>query len=166
MPSNPQYLYWDSCVFLSYFDQQPGRWPVLDALLAEVRHSQGQRKIVTSTFTQIEVAYLATEAATHTLDADFEHRLEVFWADRTIVELIEVHPELTHLARQLMRQGLQAGWRRLKPPDALHLASAQWLTSWRTVQAFHTYNVGDYRNFAASMPFTICEPTISQPFLL
>ena len=165
MPSEPLYLYWDSCVFLSYFGHETQRWPVLDGILSEVRQSHGQRKIVTSACTLIEVAYLASELATRTLDIDFEERLEVFWGDRSIVEVIEIHTELTRRGRQLIRQSIQEGWRHLKPADALHLASAQWLTQWKNVREFNTYNVRDYEHFAAVMPFTICEPHIIQPSL-
>ena len=44
-------------------------------------------------------------------------------------------------------------------PDAIHLASAQWLAQFAPDDlAFHTYNTQDYQKFASLVPFPISEP--------
>ncbi len=61
MPANPQLLYWDSCVFLSYIDAEKDRVDTLETILDEVHKSGGAKKIVTSTVSIVEVAFGAQE---------------------------------------------------------------------------------------------------------
>jgi hypothetical protein len=48
MPSRPEFIYWDSSVFLSYINAYPERITVLDAILDDTHQSNGAKKIVTS----------------------------------------------------------------------------------------------------------------------
>ena len=48
MPGKRRFVYWDSCVFLSYINADPGRIDILDAILDDTHKSNGESKIVTS----------------------------------------------------------------------------------------------------------------------
>ena len=52
MPGKLRLLYWDSCVFLSYINADPGRIDTLDTILDEIYKSNGEMKIVTSILTK------------------------------------------------------------------------------------------------------------------
>jgi predicted nucleic acid-binding protein len=69
---------------------------------------------------------------------------------------IELHNGIAIQARTLMRQALLQGWS-LKPPDAIHLASAQWLE----VEEPHTYD-DKLPRYAAMNSRKICAPYTTQ----
>jgi predicted nucleic acid-binding protein len=167
MPSSAKYLYWDTCVFLSYLKQTPGRWPTINALFEEIQQSNRTRKIVTSRITYAEAAYIEFDKTTG-FSIDEEKKLDDFWSDYHVITFIESTEEIMRLTRNLKRHAVQQGWK-LKLPDAIHLASAQWLAQFAPTPddiVFHTYNTQDFIKFSSLMPFSICEPTIQQPSLL
>jgi hypothetical protein len=166
MPSDPKYLYWDACVFLSYLKETPGRWPTINALFTEIQQSGRTRKIVTSRITYAEVAYIAFDKTTG-FSADEERKLDEFWSDYHVITFIESTDEIMRLTRNLKRHAVQQGWR-LKLPDAIHLASAQWLAPFAPTPddiVFQTYNTRDFKKFEPLMLFSIDEPTHPQPSL-
>jgi predicted nucleic acid-binding protein len=164
MPNSPKYLYWDSCVFLSYLKQTPGRWPIISALFTEIQQSRGTRKIVTSRITQGEVVYIGDKAAGLSLEE--EQQLDLFWSDYHVITFIENTEEIMRFVRSLRRHAVQQGWK-LRLPDAIHLASAQWLAQFAQDDlAFHTYNTQDYQKFSTLVSFPILEPITDQPSLL
>jgi predicted nucleic acid-binding protein len=165
-PLKPVRLYWDSDVFLAYFNKEPSRFADVSAILADVRASQGHYKIVTSVLTKIEVAYIAAEKTAPEDYPNVETILDEFWANTHVVELIEISDDVITQARHLIRTAFLNGWRGLRANDAIHLGSARWVTKHVEVVAFHTYNVQDYQKFQAIVPFPIQEPTPPQPRLL
>ena len=65
-------------------------------------------------------------------------------------------------APKIIYEGLPKG-RRLKPMDAIHLATAQWLSSaGLRVEEFHTYDQGLFR-YNSELGFQIVEPRIENP---
>jgi predicted nucleic acid-binding protein len=162
MPNSPKYLYWDTCVFLSYLKRTPARWPIISALFAEIQQSQGTRKIVTSRITYAEVVYIEFDKSTG-FSLDEEQRLDEFWSDYHVITFIESTEEIMRLTRNLKRHAVQQGWK-LQLPDAIHLASAQWLAQFAPDNiVFHTYNTQDFQKFSSLMPFPIGEPGVDQP---
>jgi len=158
MPKIEEYIYGDSCIFLAYFNKEPGRVEVLDQLF-ETIHSSGERKLVTSAFSIIEVAHVAQEKYRAKLDPTVEELLDSLWNDSSLLELIDFHENLARKARTLIRQATASGLS-LKPADALHLVTAQSIG----VSMFLTYdNLGKYANLAG---LTIREPFVDQPRLL
>lgn len=155
MNSRKNYIYWDACVFLSYFENQPRRVGVLQAIIAEAR--QGRRKIITSTISQTEVAFLAQEKADKALHPGTEDILDRFWMDDITVELFDVNPIISIQARTYIRQALSKGLS-LKPADALHLASAKWVGATK----FHTYD-RKLHSYQFLTEFIICEPHSDSP---
>ncbi len=163
MPDSPRIVYWDSCVFLSYVNGHPDRIPVLDVLLDE--SSKGSVRLHTSTLAQVEVAFSATEQKREALDPQEEQRIDSLWADPEAVVSVEYHDGIGRLARSLMRHAIERGWS-LRPLDAIHLATAQWLCdTGLEVNEFHTYDAR-LPKYAAIVAFPILEPRAVQPRMI
>lgn len=162
-PLKPARIYWDSCVFLSYFSKHPDRFSNLQTILAEVRESQEGLKIVTSVLTKTEVAYIAEEKTAPERYPNVEAVLDEFWANTRMVELIEVSEDLATESRTLIRTGFLNGWRRLRANDAIHLGTAVWVMKHLEVVAFHTYNIRDFEKFREIVPFRIETPKSTNP---
>jgi predicted nucleic acid-binding protein len=58
MPSRGQWVYWDTSVFLDYFNEDDQHHAVIDEVLRDIRASNGQRLIATLTFTLAEVVHI------------------------------------------------------------------------------------------------------------
>ena len=156
MPGRVQLIYWDSCVFLSYINAESERIDILDAVFEDIMKSNGEKKIVTSIISKVEVAASSIESTSRTILADVEGRIDALWSDDSVVEIIEFHDGIALQARDLMRRALAQGWS-LKPPDAIHLASALWLS----VDEIHTYD-DKWPRYAPLVGRKICEPYITQ----
>ena len=158
MPSDVQRIYWDSCIVIAYFSNDPDKVNILEAVLDDVSKSDGRKKIVTSLVAKVEVSFVTAERTSKHLSEDVEKKIDNFWAEDSVLELIEFHDGIASLSRRIIRDGIPNGWR-LKPMDAIHLASAKWLE----VTEFHTYNLSDFQRYEKDMGFKICEPYVSQP---
>jgi len=159
MPANPQLLYWDSCVFLSYIDAEKDRVDTLETILDEVHKSGGAKKIVTSTVSIVEVAFGAQEKIKGVLYPAIQQKIDALWNDASVLLFIEYHEGIAHIARNRMRDALPKGYT-LTPLDAIHLASAQWLQ----VHELHTYDHG-LRKYSSAIGRIVCDPYTSQPRL-
>lgn len=124
MPIN-RLFYWDANIFLSYINGEPTKGPILEAILDEILHS-GTDKIVTSVLSKVEVAWSASEKYNRALDENEEAGIDRLWNDSSVIELIDFNEEITHIARSLRRRSMARGWK-LKMPDAIHLATAEWV---------------------------------------
>jgi hypothetical protein len=107
MPGKLQFIYWDSCVFLSYINADPDRIDTLDAILDDIHKSNREKKIVTSILTKVEVASSATEHATRLLSPTIEQIIDDLWNDESVIGFIELHDGIAMRARGLMRQALE-----------------------------------------------------------
>lgn len=152
-------LYWDSDVFLSYIGAHPERIDTIASLLQEIKNDD-DAIIVTSVIAKVEVAYAAQEKTQQTLDPEAEAAIDALWEDSSIVELIDLSDHIALKARSLIRQAMQQGWA-LRANDAIHLASAQWLTG---VREFHTYDTR-LKKFDILIGCEIREPWVQQPRL-
>ena len=162
MPDTPSNIYWDSCVFLSYVNEYTDRVPTLEALLE--RSARGEIELYTSEISRVEVAFGASEQKRGRLDPEIEQKIDFLWADSNVVVSVEYHPGIGQTARDLMREAITRGWS-LKPLDAIHLATAQWLTSVGVeVSEFQTYD--NLSRYASVVDFSICEPYTPQPRML
>lgn len=158
MPSRSDAVYWDASVFLSYINGEQERLPTIDALLEECRN--GEFTIVTSTLSVTEVAFAEMEKAQRALDSNVEQAIDALFSDREVVVLIEFHEMIAREARRLMRRALTLG-RSLKPPDAIHLASAVQ----HGARVVHTYDDG-MRSYADLAGLAIELPATTSPRLL
>jgi predicted nucleic acid-binding protein len=158
----PRLLYWDSCVFLDYLESSPGRIETLDQIWEELEAIAGS-KIYTTLFSTIEVSYLAQERKQHQPSADVLARLDALWWNQPLVEIVEVNHKIATLARELVRRSIPADWR-LTAPDALQLATAQWLHGIRGIREIHTYDKRLHK-YDSLLGVTVCEPYAARPKL-
>ena len=161
MPDTRRIIYWDSNVFLSYLNELPDRMLVLESLLESSSSGVGTLKLHTSTLSQVEVAFAASEQKQQQLDIEVEQRINALWSDPEAVVSVEYHDGIGQLAKGLMRDAIPSGWS-LKPLDAIHLATAQWLSDVGIkVDEFHTYDAGLFK-YKSIVDFDVCEPNIRQ----
>lgn len=155
MPGNHKSVYWDANVFLSYVNAAPNRMPILNALMEQA--VAGEITIYTSALSHVEVAFSDSERQARAPSPEIESRIDSLWENENIIASIEILPDITTSARGLIRDGLTRGWS-LKPSDAIHLATAQWLPiAGFSVDEFHTYDASLFR-YADVMRFNILEP--------
>jgi len=148
-------VYWDACVFVALLNQDPGRWETLVTMLDQFEEDDGAR-VVTSTITKVEAALAAAERANRRLDEDVLAKMDHLWEGSPTICLVEFHDEIATMARELVRHAITQKWR-LKPYDAIHLATAQWYQ----VHEFHTYDTG-LDKYAQLVGFPICRPHVLQ----
>lgn len=156
-------IYWDANAFLSYINEFSERMPVLEALLGS--SAGGGIQIYTSALSQVEVAFAASEQQQKVLDSAAERKINRLWDDPRAVVLVEYHDGIGRDARSLIRDAITYGWS-LKPLDAIHLATARWLSRLGyQVAEFHTYDhaLHKYNSLAG---FQICEPYSAQPSMI
>ena len=154
-------IYWDTSVFLAYLSNDAAHMPTLDALLEEITGSAGKTIIVTSVVSKVEVAYTQEEAVKRTMQSEVEAAIDALWTDSSVFELVELHDEIALSARTLMRSAKSQG-HKLKPMDAIHLATAKWIGA----NALHTYDLADFKKFEPMIGVSIIEPFVAQPKLL
>ena len=152
-PAVPQ-CYWDSCVFLSYLEDDPDRVAHIESFFNKAVESDIQ--IVTSTLSVTEVAYTSYEKAAGLFLPEEEQRVEALW--HSPVVLIEYHLTIATKARELIRTSFEARGPRLKPLDAIHAATALQ----HNVRFFHTYDKKLIRALEPLVPFVVCEPLADQ----
>ena len=163
MPDSPKAIYWDSCVSLSYINAVPARIQALDSLLDDC--AKGLISLYTSDISRVEVAFAVSEKEQRVLDPETERRIDSLWNDPKIFTMVEFHSDIAKEARTLMRQAIPNGWS-LKPLDAMHLATASWLSkAGVAIEEFHTYD-GSLTKYGAIVGFRVSEPTITNPRLL
>ena len=163
MPDTSSIIYWDSCVFLSYINDHPERIPTLEALLES--SAKGELDLYASAISRVEVAFAASERNHRRLDPEIEERIDSLWADSNVVVSVEYHGAIGQVARGMMREAIIRNWS-LKPLDAIHLATSQWLWSIGIeVDEFQTYDdkLFSYESFVS---FGIRAPYIPQPQML
>ena len=158
MPNTSQIrIYWDSCVWLAYVNGDiPERMPTIDALLKDSASHNGRIHLVTSELALVEVAFGLQEQKGRTLDAAVEANIDKMWEDRDSLSLIEYHSRIGRSARSLIREAMTKDWH-LRAIDAVHLATAQWLT----VTEFHTYDDKLWR-FSEIVGFPVEQPSTMQ----
>jgi predicted nucleic acid-binding protein len=144
------YIYCDSCVFLAYFNGEIGRVDVLESLFTQIKQDK-TKKLITSVLTIAEVTHTSREKKTQKLQIGIENRLDAFWADDDLLELTEVNEWIAREARRLLRLAITEGFG-LKPPDAIHLATAQLVKAEKLI----TYD--DLGRYARWVGYPIAKP--------
>ena len=132
---------------------------VLEALLSSIEVT-----IYTSVMSKGEVAFGGVEQTGRLLDPAVEDLINGLWADLGAI-VVEGQAEIGEGAKRLIRGTFPRGWR-LKPADAIHLATAKGLIdSGVQVAEFHTCDK-DFRKYSNVAGFTSCEPNAPQPSLI
>ncbi len=153
--AEPERIYWDACVFLSYINGVPDRLPTIDELLNKAR--AGEFELVTSSLSHAEVAFADIEKTQGQLDPEIEAKIDDLWKPGGPVKTVEFYDLIGIEARDLMRQGIAQGWGSLKPNDAMHLATAKRLQ----VARMHTYD-DRLLKWDGHTAFAIEEPVVAQ----
>lgn len=148
-------VYWDSNVFLSAINASKDRLPVIEAILDDCDH--GDVEIYTSVLSITEVAFADSEKTERRLSPETQARIDKLWMPPSPIRVEEMSHPVANEARNLMRQAIVEGWT-LKPPDAIHLASAKR----RLVHEFHTYDVRRLSKFASITRYAIIEPRVDR----
>ncbi len=162
MPNTVTNIYWDANVFLSYVNNEEDKMPTLEELLESNSGSSRTIKLYTSSLSQVEVAFAASERRQQRLSPEVEEQISALWEDSESVVSVEYQEMIGGVAKDLIRDAITKGWS-LKPLDAIHLASAQWLLDVGvTVDEFHTYDAGLFKyNDIVDCP--IVRPHTPQP---
>ncbi|HEV7482138.1 MAG TPA: type II toxin-antitoxin system VapC family toxin [Solirubrobacterales bacterium] len=134
MPDEARRIYWDSCVPLSYLNDDPERVPTIEELFKQARAEEIE--LLTSSVSRVEVAFVQSEKASGVLDAEAEKAIEAFWSPGSPIKTVEFYDLIGDSAKALIRKGIEQGWGNLKPMDAIHLATAQRLA----VSEMHSYD--------------------------
>lgn len=108
-------------MFLSYINGIPKRLPDIDALLDEAREKRIE--ILTSSISITEVSYSAMEQTGAPLDWTVDEAIDKLWQPPSPVQVVEFYRSIAYRAKGLVRLGM-AESRKLKPMDAIHLATA------------------------------------------
>lgn len=139
MPKITKQIYWDSCVFLAYLNNEPGRAEVIEAIWGEISTSDDTR-ILTASISIVEVGHLTIEKEKHKLLPDTTAKIDKMWTDPSVL-IVEVNSPIMYIARNLMRTATSHGWS-LKPYDATHLATAIWINTNvpTSIKEFYTYD--------------------------
>ena len=157
MPDTPKTIYWDSNCFLAYVNEETDRIDVLSALL-DLSES-GEINLYASIISQTEVAFSDSERRSRALEPETQHRIDDLWSDRRSIKPVEFNGTIGIAARGLIRGSVARGWS-LKPLDAIHLATAQWLPNLGAqVDEFHTYD-GGLPRYSSIVGFPISEPRV------
>ncbi|MEX2162578.1 MAG: type II toxin-antitoxin system VapC family toxin [Anaerolineales bacterium] len=160
MTNKPRTLYWDSSVFLSHLNAYPDRKPVIDAVIAEIRENKDSI-ILTSSESIVEVSCAADERTQNRTDPKIEKAIDDMFNDTAIVRIVDNGPHIAKLARRLIRDVIPQGWV-LKPKDAVHLATAQWLSEHGIlVNEINTYEPA-WKKYEATVGIHVEEPHVIQ----
>lgn len=146
MSKIPSY-YWDSCVFIAYFnDEREQHAHLIDHIHQFLKEAQaGKCEIYTSTVT---IAEITSQTLSSASVGSFREFLKDF---QSSVFLIDADPNTMALASHLRSQRYSkqdgAKPRQLSPPDGIHLATAANLRPMYGVDldAFHTFDAGRSR---------------------
>lgn len=116
--ANPKKVYWDSCVWLGFINDEPGKADRCRHVLNEAR--KGNYEIWTSTLTLAEVFKVTAEKGeAFPLPPNSDIQFEQFVLQNFLV-LVQVDADIGVDARRLLR----AHQKLKKPADGIHLASA------------------------------------------
>ncbi len=108
----------------------------------------------------MEVLWVAHEKLNRALSRDEESRIDAMWNNSEVIEMVDFNDEIAIAARKAMREGMARDWK-LRTHDAIHLASAQWVSA----NELHTYDIKHFEKFSELLGLIICEPHVIQPKL-
>lgn len=156
----PPKYYFDACLFLALINEDGERFKIVEAILDDAENNAAE--VHTSRLSVVEVAFGESEKKGKALSAAAERKIDKLWHPSSPIRISDVHGLVTLEARSLMRQAMAEGWNRntewsLKPPDAIHLATAKVLK----VAKFFTYD-SRLKKLDKLSGCDVCEPFLTQ----
>ena len=150
MNGEAEIAYSDACVFIAVLDNEPDRADVVEAQFSALR-ARGA-SIVTSAITLAEVAYASTEPAP--INPSNTTAIDAFMQRPRRFRYRPVSQAIALEARGLVREAKALGVKKIRTPDAIHLATA------RDAKAdlFLTYDRA-LLDLRMNLPFRIEEPS-------
>ncbi len=112
MPTKPERIYWDRCVYISCIEETPGRYPVLREVLRDAE--SGTIVLVASALVIAEVVKLENSSEPAAKQADL---IRDFFEN----DYIHVRALDRAIAEEAVKISRTHG---IKPPDAIHIATA------------------------------------------
>lgn len=159
-----QRVYWDACAWISFIAEEravalrsggtENRFSMCLSILEAAK--KGKIEIVTSAFTLAEVC-----KSPEVIDSPIDNLAAFF--ERSYILIVPVDLSIGRRAQGMRTSGLVS----LKPPDCIHLASAQRAK----VSELHTFDQKildlDGKVFSSEgTPLKICKPTLGNPLPL
>lgn len=157
MKSEPTKVYWDSCVFIDYIDQQQNPERIPDILAVWEAARVGDVTIYTSMVSIVEVAYFVEEKA-NGMQPKTEADLDALWFGSAVI-MSDLGPLVATEARRLVRRSIGESYK-LPPMDAIHLATAVRVGA----SVFHTYD-GPLTKYSSYIAMPVEAPSAAAPFL-
>lgn len=147
--------YWDSGVFVAFFNDEPNRADTVEQLLNEAR--AGRIKIVTSSFALVEVLKVQGHKP---LSAADENKIVDFF-QYPFIGFVDATRVLCERARHLIWQNAS-----LKPKDAVHFASALTYADQEHLDGLFSYDNDFLKlNKVVTNKFSITMPILKQQLL-
>ena len=123
MTNSPRRAYLDANVLIAYLANEPSRGPVVASLLEDAE--RGSIELLTSVLTVTEVAFVASDHASGDDPSAEEDNIAKLWVPESPVKLTDVSMRVAERARDIVRTARRSEMKGVKPPDAIHLASAE-----------------------------------------
>ncbi len=160
MTNRKQNLYWDSCVFLKYINNE-SESSIIEELMR--RAESNQVNIFTSTITIAEVTHATQERNQSALDLTIENTLQNLFSPIKLVDYsITIGFETRNFIRNMMTQS-----KKIKPIDGIHLTTASWIDRYIVrLDEFHTYDQELKSLYPNNISIKIVEPYVDQLPLL
>lgn len=89
-------------MFLAFLNNEPERADICDQLFENVSRDPNQ-KLLTSTHSLVEVAFIESERTEWVLSDDTEERMDALWSDTNLLENEEYSEIIARGARTLIR---------------------------------------------------------------
>ena len=157
MPGSYQYM--DANVLLSYVLKEEDRFPTVGELLRE--SERGDKRLVTSTVSIVEVARGAEDYKGDSLDPGAFVAIDTLWDGGSPVVLREASIDVMFKARDLQRRAHQT--KKVQNLDSIHIATAMVLEA----EVLYTYEKQSTREWWAELSgIRVEEPQVNQPPML
>lgn len=155
MTNNPK-LYWDSCIFLKYLNNEPGS-DTIETLLSDAEAAK--ITIFTSTITIAEVTHACHERNQSILDPATDSLLQNLFTHIKFAEYsVTIGYETRDFIRKMIKQSIK-----IKPKDGIHLATASWIDRQITrLDEINTYDHDLQSLYPNIIPIKIAEPHVNQ----
>ncbi|WP_322792908.1 type II toxin-antitoxin system VapC family toxin [Bellilinea sp.] len=152
-----QSLYWDSCVFLRYINNE-SESSIIEELMR--RAESNQINIFTSTITIAEVTHAAQERNQSALNSDVESVLQNLFGPP--IKLVDYSITIGYETRNFIRTAMTHS-KKIKPIDGIHLTTASWIDRYIVrLDEFNTYDQELKSLYPNIIPIEIIEPHVDQ----